>query len=305
MKVCRAVIVSGILSIMSISKLYAAKNMTEIKYTSGISDIKHLFLPAYPEAMIENLMVSRRASDLGFMQTLGIHNVAHSHKAYRISDQGLEEVACDHPINLEDMASSTDIVIPPHTEVKGVWTKDFGDEGMAANIFGQNVKFLVDTTSLTVPLLDPTPNLLAYYGAALLSWGDIVSFPNDSYPLWVMELGVDYVKDYIMNESLGAGMYVEFHHDKPHFHMPLSTDSGGFYLLAKETDEGTFQFSAFKIPYGKAIYTKRGALHNDAGLTGYRWVVGYDNSDNFSTALVYNHQGSMVPIIPLEESEIK
>ena len=297
MSIYKVHLVCGIFFMLFINKAKASLLVPEVKYTSKLNEIKKL-LPGYGEEVIAGLKVERRASHTGFMKSLGIHTVVSQGKAYQLSANGLHLTDADESIQLENFCSFFAAKIPPHLKLRGQWKDQYLDDGQSANILGKNVKLIVDEAVLQVPLIDPEPEYLAYYGAAILKWGDIVEFANDTYPIWVMELGTDYVQDYIMNRDLGAGMYLEYHNDKPHFHMPLSRDSGGFYLLGKKISADVYHFSAFRIPYGKAIYTKKGALHSDAGLTGQRWIVGYDISEDFSTALIYDSKGEMVSIIP-------
>ncbi|MFK7825219.1 MAG: hypothetical protein AB8G05_13775 [Oligoflexales bacterium] len=296
MSIYKVCLVYGILSKLFITEIIANPLAPEVKYTSNLNEIKKL-LPDYSMKVIADLKVERSGSSTGFMKSLGIHIVVKKGKSYQLSATGLHLTGDNIPLQLENLYSSFPAEVPPHVKVKGEWKDHYLDDGNAANILGKNVNLIVEGTILQVPLLEPKPNFLAYYGAVVLAWGDIVEFSNDTYPIWAMELGTDYLHDYIMNRNLGAGMYVEYHKDKPHFHMPLSKDAGGFYLLGKKISEKIYHFSAFRIPYGKAIYTKKGALHSDAGLTGHRWIVGYDISNDFSTALIYNSEGEMVSVI--------
>ena len=128
-----------------------------------------------------------------------------------------------------------------------------------------------------MPIEEATNQSLLYYGATLLSEGDIVRFSNQDYPIWKMELGTRYVDDYLMTKK-GKGFYLEWHNDRPHWHQPVTRDAGGFYLLAKKIpnrsieeegkDQSLMDITAFSIPYGKAVYTRMGVIHCDSGLTG-------------------------------------
>eukprot|EP00479_Gromia_sphaerica_P009985 TRINITY_DN440_c0_g1_i1.p1 TRINITY_DN440_c0_g1~~TRINITY_DN440_c0_g1_i1.p1 ORF type:complete len:191 (-),score=30.44 TRINITY_DN440_c0_g1_i1:404-928(-) len=122
---------------------------------------------------------------------------------------------------------------------------------------------------------------LSYYGASFIAIGETVEFPlAEAFPIWALSVGDQYVDDYVMQPELGGGMYLEYHMDLPHFHMPLSKDAGGTYILGKKMNDMTYRLTAFEIPYGYAIYTCTGALHNDAGLYG-PLLVGYNYSVAF------------------------
>ena len=105
---------------------------------------------------------------------------------------------------------------------------------------------------------------------------------------------------------------------------PLSEDADGYYLLARvadgkggdsgepvaEEEEGdgegegegagvaakVYEITGFRIPFGCAVYTRPGAIHADCGLVGSAWIVGYTDSDHFSTALVRNSEGAFVKL---------
>ena len=53
-------------------------------------------------------------------------------------------------------------------------------------------------------------------------------------PLCNVDIGVNYIDDYIMKEA--GGVYVEYH-DRPHFHMPREPTAGGYIILGRDIDE--------------------------------------------------------------------
>lgn len=100
-----------------------------------------------------------------------------------------------------------------------------------------------------------------------------------------MNVGERYVEDFIMSPE-GGGFYLEYHTDQPHFHMPIK--GGGYYLLARWDDDGIhLHITAFKIPDGCAVYTKQGAIHCDAAMTG-DIIMGYNASNHCCTVLLRN-----------------
>ena len=150
-----------------------------------------------------------------------------------------------------------------------VWDKDvraISDLERGSNILGGNGRLIVDKTTLSIPVVVATPQTLAYYGAKMFRIGTIVEF-DLQFPIWSMNIGSNYLKQYILTPKAG-GLYLEFHLDKPHLHMPLNSDSKGYYILAKNIStpqESKFILSAFKIPLGYFVYTCKGAIHCDAG----------------------------------------
>lgn len=241
------------------------------------------------------------------MTTLGLHKDVKNSECYLVSPvTGLTETMCtDSSINLENYVAknSTNVPVPQHAEITADWSKNSTDIGGRENVLGDNVIISVNTEDkiITVPVMEANDEALLYYGATLVHAGSNVIFPNDSYPIWKMELGKYYVDNYLMTEQ-GKGFYLEYHHDRPHWHQPLTADADGFYLLAKEAGvnaEGqtVYHLSGFRIPHGEAVYTRMGAIHADPALSGSVWAVGYSDSGNYSTALVRNSSGEMIRFI--------
>ena len=257
-----------------------------------------------PRAWVDGMLIHRQgtAPDSN-MTALGLHRVVRQRDAYQVSARhGLtpaERHACS--LDLESYAASREHgMAPAHAVFTAVWDTGAVVAGDQENVLGDNVVFQIRTqaTEIGIPVLDATERDLGYYGACLVDEGAVVRFPNAEYPIWKMALGQRYVDGFIMTPQ-GKGFYLEYHHDRPHWHQPLTEDSGGYYILAKEVGadaDGARRYHAtgFRIPYGKAVYTRQGAIHCDAALTGRNWLVGYTDSEDFSTALVRNAQGAFV-----------
>ncbi len=258
---------------------------------------------------VDNMMVDRQGSQPDSnMTALGLHHNVKKSLCYSVSPEtGLLETTCtDDSINLENYvaANSANVEAPRHADITADWINDQSEIGGNENILGDNVILTVDSadTTITVPVVDAEDNALLYYGATLVNAGSNVAFPNDSYPIWKMQLGSYYVDNFLMTDK-GKGFYLEYHRDRPHWHQPLSEDAGGFYLLAKadgvnESGKMVYHLTGFRIPYGKAVYTRMGAIHADPALTGSVWAVGYSDSDDFSTALVRSRDGQMIRFVP-------
>lgn len=258
---------------------------------------------------VRGMLVHRQGDAIDSnMTALGLHQNVTNTQCYEVSPtSGLLNTACDSAtINMEDYIAdnSPKQSAPQHATISADWLKEATDIGGNENILGDNVILKVDSdnTIINIPVLEADDTALLYYGAMLVEAGSNIQFPNDSYPIWKMSLGENYVSSYLMSDA-GKGFYLEYHYDRPHWHQPLSTDAGGFYLLAREAglgDDGimTYHMTGFRIPHGKAVYSKMGAIHADPGLYGSSWVVGYSDSEHFSTALVRNKKGQMIRFKP-------
>ncbi len=258
---------------------------------------------------VDGMLIHRQGTlDASNMTAIGLHRIVQDREAYRVSARhGLTPVEPDgeavdpEPLNLEAEAKLQAHDHPPaHAVVTAVWDQDTVVKGDQENILGDNVIFQIQSsaTEIAIPVLEATSADLGYYGAVLVDEGAVVRFPNLEYPIWKMSLGVRYVEGFIMTPQ-GQGFYLEYHHDRPHWHQPLTEDAGGYYILARavgaDADGRTqYHLTGFRIPYGKAVYTRLGAIHCDAALTGQNWLVGYTDSEDFSTALVRNAHGDWV-----------
>lgn len=234
------------------------------------------------------------------MTALGLHRVARSAEVYRVSsERGLEVI--EEPTEAIELEASvqrarTDAV-PAHTTITATWDETGPRQADSENVLGDSDLFQIDgdLTEIELPILEATSEGMGYYGAVLVDDGAHVRFPAPDYPIWKMELGATYIDGLVMTDA-GTGFYLEYHRDRPHWHQPLTADSGGYYILAKQdpADVTRYQLSAFRVPFGTAVYTGLGAIHCDAALTGQNWLVGYSDSGDFSTALVRNRSGVAV-----------
>jgi hypothetical protein len=184
----------------------------------------------------------------------------------------------------------------PHARFTGVWDKTVAVKD-DSNILGGNGSLHVSTheAEIKVPVVEATEETLSYFKAHLLKPGDQFRFQtHQRFPIFTMEIGEHYVPEYIMEK--GNGLYLEYH-DEPHFHQPMDRAAGGVYVLAKkvgiEGHQDIFHMTAFKIPYGYAVYSEPGAIHDDAPTQG-NWRVGYIDALNFSTVILKNDENRPV-----------
>lgn len=220
------------------------------------------------------------------MKTLKILSEIQSEKCYQINYNSIDEIEPDENIKQLSHQCEHHVSLPVHTTFKDTILKDNlnANKNLNSNILGQNYTLLLNETELNIPVAETTPENLAYYGAILLQVGDKVNFNHSvDLPVTKMNIGKNYVKGFLLNEELGGGCYLEYH-NTPHFHMPLNENSSGYLILSKVTNQGC-HLSAFKIPFGYAIYTKPLAIHCDAYLNGDYLVV-YTVTDTYLTLLL-------------------
>ena len=82
-----------------------------------------------------------------------------------------------------------------------------------------------------------------------------------------------------MSPTGAKGHYLE-HHDLPHYHQPRDAGAGGYLVLgrpigAAREGQVALELTAFAIPFGSAVLTPPGVVHNDSWLVGnYRVMYG-------------------------------
>lgn len=242
-------------------------------------------LPQFNAEIIQSLLNVQRGPEGGQMKTLGLVKCVNASQAFMLDGKTIKISHDFFSIDLEKEACNPrHVVIPHHLEFIAEWNKTAISSGEGNNILGDNGGLYFQQSHVQIPKIAATQETLAYYGAFLIPENTPIRFTaEEPYPLWKMNVEANYINDFIMQEKLGGGFYLEFHHDQPHFHMQIN--GGGYYLLAKQTCENTFHITAFELSNGQAIYTKKGAIHCDAALTG-DLIVGYTASNDCSTVLL-------------------
>ena len=157
---------------------------------------------------------------------------------------------------------------------------------MDNNILGKNSFIFIENEILKIPIEVATDEKLNYYFSNLIENGDIFKLYNKSdIQNLTIQVGPNYFRDYILQEGLGNGLYIETH-DTPHFHQPLNNNCSGYLILGKiKRDE--LIITAFKIPFGKAVYMPPHTYHCDACLVGEYNVI-YTVTENYKTYLIYS-----------------
>jgi len=110
-------------------------------------------------------------------------------------------------------------------------------------------------------------------------------------PVTITNFGPAYARDFLQIDGKGGGAFVEYH-DFPHLHMPIENTARGHFLLGR-ADGGDYLLSAFRIPYGQAIYTPPNALHADPFLIG-RYLIVYSVTRHYSTVVFRTGDGRIV-----------
>ncbi len=187
----------------------------------------------------------------------------------------------------------------PHVVVKAEWynTQQALERdikvvhGGSANTFGGMGALLVPD-GFTIPTVTATAENVKHYGLRLIENGE--HFAADSPVCEIVMMRYDYTRDYkrdfLMRKHGGGGVFVETH-AFPHIHIPLSEACGGYIVIGKSVSHGNFHFTAFRIPYGFALYTPANTIHGDGTLVGeYALTVADSALITADTVLIYNRR---------------
>jgi len=239
----------------------------------------------------DNIKVKRIGDDPhSFMVTEDIIGYVKPGKHYKVTLKGLGET--DEKIGLAVNSKTKETI--KYQAVTGKWSPAKTNEYSDANLLGGFGTLEIGETTLEIPEVLATEQSLAFYGAKLIKINDVFQFEtNEELPVTIMNIGKNYVQDYLKIPHLGGGTYIE-HHDRPHFHLPIEPSASGHMIIGDIKDE-VYRLSGFKIPYGFGIYTPPNLLHADAYLIG-RYIVVYSVTDDYSTVLFKTKNKKLVDV---------
>jgi hypothetical protein len=161
--------------------------------------------------------------------------------------------------------------------------------GSSGNVFGSMGALLVPD-HFKIPTVTATKENVKHYGLELIENGKELTVRSEQCDIVMMKYDYTsiYKKDFLMQKYGGGGIFVETH-EFPHIHIPLSKDCGGYIVIGKKLSETEFNFTAFRIPYGYALYTPSNTIHGDGTLVGeYGLTVADPSMISADTVLVYN-----------------
>jgi hypothetical protein len=270
--------------------------LTQDKNTTINFDLKSL-----------NKLLVNRTGDIpeSNMTTASIEDIVYPNQIYQFKrGQGLvlvpeeeEELTRNHIRNFRQSSNLPSDL--KYTTFYGEWDRVPVKQDGVDNMFGDNGRLIIDTAALQmhIPVEMATEEKLSYFGCHLLKDGDMFEFQSDR-PLGVYDthLGENYLKDYVMKK--GVGFFLEYH-SFGHFHEPKDANCRGSFLLAREvggpSNRTEYHITSFMVPYGFALYTEEGAIHNDSPTIG-NWRVAFTNPKEYSTVTILNKQNKLLEL---------
>jgi hypothetical protein len=161
--------------------------------------------------------------------------------------------------------------------------------GSSGNVFGAMGALLVPD-HFEIPTVTATKENVRHYGLELIENGKELTIRSEQCDIVMMKYDYTdiYKKDFLMQKYGGGGIFVETH-EFPHIHIPLSEHCGGYIVIGKQISAAEFNFTAFRIPYGYALYTPSNTIHGDGTLVGeYGLTVADPSMISADTVLIYN-----------------
>ncbi len=185
----------------------------------------------------------------------------------------------------------------PYVAVKAEWytTQQALERGIevvhggSANTFGGMGALLVPD-GFTIPTVTATAENVQHYGLRLIGNGEsfAATSPKSEIVMMRYDYGPAYKRDFLMQKHGGGGIFVETH-PFPHIHIPVSESCGGYIVIGKAVGDGAYHFTAYRIPYGHALYTPSNTIHGDGTLVGeYALTVADSALITADTVLIYN-----------------
>lgn len=245
----------------------------------------------------EKFMVNRCGRGHDAVQIIrAIIGTVDKEHTYRITLDGLFEIS-DGLFTTNPAVTHTPVRPKLAALIDAEWSSLEGAKQKHDNLLGRSCRLVVeDMELLRVPTAPASHEHLAFYGAELYQLGDTIKFRTPLKAMAVARayIGQNYVSGYLLQPDLGGGAYLE-RHNQPHLHVPLNKDAAGHLILAKQVASGSFIMSAFRIPFGYAVYTRSNTLHCDSFLIG-EYLAVFAVEDDYRTGIVMGRNGEILPV---------
>ena len=161
--------------------------------------------------------------------------------------------------------------------------------GSDGNVFGSMGALLVPD-DFKIPAVVADQENIKHYNLQLIKNGDVLAVESPEEDLLMLEYDYTsiYREEFLMKEHGGGGVFVEYH-NFPHIHIPMEESCGGYIVIGKNNGDDTFDFTAYQIPYGYALYTPANTIHGDGTLVGkYGLALADSQMISANTVLIYN-----------------
>lgn len=176
---------------------------------------------------------------------------------------------------------------PKQVKIKGIFNESIQDKNIISNnILGTNYFFYINENNLEtikIPVEETREEFLSYYNVHLIENNQIFNINNClDIGLFSMEIGKNYVKDYLLKDGLGDGFYIETH-NLPHYYYTNDIESSGYIIFGSKETDG-FSLTAFKIKPNIGLYVSPYVFHTDSFLIG-KYNVIYGKTNEYKTYL--------------------
>lgn len=167
--------------------------------------------------------------------------------------------------------------------------------GTENNILGSNSIFQINAKHITIPVEETKSEYLNYYGVKLIEHNEIFNLNNRlEIALYEMEIGKNYIDDFLVKQNYGNGLYIESH-DLPHYYFTNNNESSGYLIIGEKTDNG-FALTAFELGLNRTIYIPPYVYHCDGCLVG-KYDVIYGKTENYITYLIHDIDDKVIEVL--------
>lgn len=267
------------------------------KYKEKYNKIKNNYCEDFVQLFVKRLGKNKNS----FMITENLLDIYEPYQILLQKTNVLDKISCcNSDVYILTKTHILDIKKPKQLIIKGRFTEESKHLNITSNnILGSNDYFHIEETNdqipnLIIPVEETKQDYLGYYNVFLIDNNEKFNLNNPQpIGLFDMNIGIDYVKDFLLVNGLGDGFYIESH-DLPHYYYPQDLDPQGYIILGEKLSDG-FGLTAFKIKPNTGLYLSPYTHHSDAYLIGNYNVV-YGKTSNYKTWLFRDKQNQIVNI---------
>lgn len=162
------------------------------------------------------------------------------------------------------------------------------------NILGADINFYINENMVIIPRLSISIGALLFYGVSVLRDCESIFLDNPiDFNLYNVEIGKNYVKDYLLNKEFGKGFYLESH-GLPHIYHFNSNKHSGYIIVAKKLNS-IFLIHAIDVSQMKdcILVINPYVYHSDAYLVG-SINVAYGKINDYKTYIILDNYKNIV-----------
>ena len=162
------------------------------------------------------------------------------------------------------------------------------------NILGSDINFYINENMVIIPRLSISFGTLLFYGISVIRNSESIFLDNPvDFNLYNVEIGKNYVNDYLLNKEFGKGFYLESHR-LPHIYHFNSNKHSGYIIVAKKLNS-MFLIHAIDVSQMNncILVINPYVYHSDAYLVG-SINVAYGKINEYKTYIILDNYRNIV-----------